>query len=54
MQVELIREEAREFLNAANDLVQDPEDGKKREETAKNSVISCLFAISLPLLSTSI
>ena len=35
MQVELIREEAREFLNAANDLVQDPEDGKKREEICK-------------------
>ena len=35
LQVELIREEAREFLDAAYDLQEDPEDGKKREEVCK-------------------
>ena len=35
MQVELVREEAREFLDAANELQQDPEDGPKRQELCK-------------------
>jgi len=35
MQVELIREEAQEFLTAADELSQEPEDGKKREELCK-------------------
>ena len=35
MQVELIREEAREFLDAAYELQKDPEDGPKREELCK-------------------
>jgi len=35
MQVELIREEAREFLDAAGDVKEDPEDGPKREALAK-------------------
>ena len=35
MQVELIREEAQEFLTAADELAQEPEDGKKREELCK-------------------
>lgn len=35
LQVELIREEAREFLDAAYELAEDPEDGPKREEVCK-------------------
>jgi NTP pyrophosphatase (non-canonical NTP hydrolase) len=35
MQTELIREEAREFLDAALALQEDPEDGPKREELCK-------------------
>ena len=54
MQIDLIREESAEFIEAADECFADPENPDRRTDLAKDCLILSLFVISLPLLSALI